>query len=242
MSKIKSFSLVVLLLTAVFTFSCSNNDDGDGSSSSVGGVSSSSGGDGVYGTPVTYGNETYETVVIGTQTWFKRNLNYNPSAGNSWCYGDEEYYDPEDALTDSEIQANCVKYGRLYDWATAMTVCPSSFHLPTNADWNKLINYAGEYLTAGIKLKATEGWMSYEGEGGNGTNDYGFSALPGGCRATTDPYGGCLEVGYGGHWWSADEYDSDSDAAYYQGISLFEYTHQSYRGKGFGFSVRCLKD
>ena len=124
MSKIKSFPLVVLLLTAVFTFSCSNNDNGDGSSSSVGGVSSSSGGDGVYGTPVTYGNETYETVVIGTQTWFKRNLNYNPSAGNSWCYGDEEYYDPEDALTDAEIQANCVKYGRLYDWETAMTKSP----------------------------------------------------------------------------------------------------------------------
>jgi len=225
------------------TISCSGDGDEDGSSSSVGGRGSSSSSEGTQGSvSVDYGGETYETVVIGKQTWFKRNLNYNTGEGSSWCYGDEEYYDPEDALTDAEIQANCVKYGRLYDWETAMTVCPSGFHLPTNADWDKLINYAGGYLTAGTKLKTTEGWESYEGEGGNGTNDYGFSALPGGCRATTDPYGGCLVAGYGGNWWSADEYESDSIAAYYQGISFFESTHQGYRGKGFGFSIRCLKD
>jgi uncharacterized protein (TIGR02145 family) len=247
------FSIFLIGNSWILT-SCSGDEPPDaGGSSSSGNI--------VYGASVTYGNEIYETVVIGTQTWFKRNLNYNPNDGNSWCYGDEEYSEDEDVLTDAEIQANCVKYGRLYDWATTMAlsfecnstscanqiqpkhkgICPSGFHIPTNADWNELINYVGDSLTAGKKLTATEGWMSYEGENGNGTNDYGFSALPGGCRAESDPYGGCMRAGYGGHWWSVDEYDDNSIAAYYQGIGL-GYVYQSYRGKGFGFSIRCLKN
>jgi len=217
------------LSAMVFFLACSSPSDENKPSSNI-----------VYGTPVTYGNETYETIVIGTQTWFKRNLNYNPSEGNSWCYGDKE--NSEESLTDAEIQANCVKYGRLYDYATAMTICPSGFRIPTNADWDKLINYVGDSLTAGTKLKATTGWASYEGEGGNGTDDYGFSALPGGCRAISDPWGGCLIAGYGSYWWSVDEYNDNTIAAYYQGIGFIDYVFRDYRGKGFGFSVRCLKN
>ncbi|MDR2583014.1 MAG: hypothetical protein LBC75_05985 [Fibromonadaceae bacterium] len=216
----KSF-FYLALSTMVFFLACSSPSDENKPSSNI-----------VYGTPVTYGNETYETVVIGTQTWFKRNLNYNPNEGNSWCYGND----------DAEIQANCLKYGRLYDWATAMTICPPGFRIPTNADWDKLINYVGDSLTAGTKLKTTTGWVSYGGEGGNGTDDYGFSALPGGCRVISDPWGGCMSTGIGGHWWSADEYEDNNIAAYYQGIAYLAYVYQSYRGKGFGFSVRCLKN
>ncbi|MDR0515500.1 MAG: hypothetical protein LBH25_00470 [Fibromonadaceae bacterium] len=60
-----------------------NSEPGNGTSSS----SRQSGT--IPGDPVSHGGETYETVVIGTQTWFKRNLNYNPSTGTSVCYNDK---------------------------------------------------------------------------------------------------------------------------------------------------------
>jgi len=61
------------------------------SSSSVGSQSSSGIANVVYGVPVLYGNETYQTVVIGDQTWFAKNLNYNPGTGNSACNSNNAY-------------------------------------------------------------------------------------------------------------------------------------------------------
>ena len=157
--------------------SSSNSSISSSSSSSLFFAPSSSSfgsGDGVvYGIPVTYGSETYQTVVIGTQTWFARNLNYDSGSGTSICYNNEPSY--------------CDDYGRLYDWETAMTVCPSGWHLPNNAEWDVLGDDAK-------KLKATSGWY----DNGNGTNDYGFSALPGGGG---HPDGFFNFVGYDGMWW-----------------------------------------
>jgi hypothetical protein len=65
---------------------------------------------------------TIETVQIGEQVWMAENLNY--AAGNNACYGDKE--------------SNCQKCGRLYDWSTATMICPSGWHLPTNAEWEAL--------------------------------------------------------------------------------------------------------
>jgi uncharacterized protein (TIGR02145 family) len=93
------------------------------------------------------------------------NLNYDVSG--SGCY-------------DNKTE-NCQKYGRLYDWPAAMTVCPSGWHLP-GGDWDKLIDYVesskGCTDCAGKYLKATSGWNSYSGIVNLDT--YGFSALPGG--------------------------------------------------------------
>ncbi|MDR0515566.1 MAG: hypothetical protein LBH25_00805 [Fibromonadaceae bacterium] len=110
--------------------------------------------------------KTYKAVKIGTQTWAAENLNYN--ASGSYCYEN----DP----------ANCGKYGRLYDWNTAMKACPSGWHLPSGTEWDKLYRYADgtsgvespyESETAGKYLKAKSGWNDYEGKSGNGTD--GFS-------------------------------------------------------------------
>jgi hypothetical protein len=113
-----------------------------------------------------YGGKTYKTVVIGTQNWMAENLNYNVSG--SHCY--------------DNLESNCNKYGRLYDWATAKTVCPAGWHLPSGTEWATLINYVGGSNIAGKKLKATSGWNN----GGNGQNTYGFSALPGGIEYYLD--------------------------------------------------------
>jgi len=123
--------------------------------------------------------KVYKTVKIGNQVWMAENLNYD--ASGSKCYNN----DP----------ANAEKYGRLYDWETAKKVCPAGWHLPSEEEWEILIDFVGGAEIAGTKLKAKFGWNDF-----NGTDDFGFSALPGGRMS----YGFC-EVGYSGFWWSASE-------------------------------------
>jgi uncharacterized protein (TIGR02145 family) len=170
--------------------------------------------------------KTYRPVQIGKQTWMAENLNY--AANGSKCYDNKP--------------TNCDKYGRLYDWQTAMKACPNGWHLPSNYDWDKLMRYldgvsgSGHYdsHTAGRYLKAIDGWSS----GGNGQDTYGFSALPGGNGYSN---GNFYDAGYYGRWWSASE--GNSDYAYIRSMG--------YGSDGAGwydsskddlFSVRCLQD
>jgi len=145
--KTNRFLLAVAVATMAFTFSCSS-DDGE----EKGGGGSGSFTDSRNGTK-------YKTVKIGTQTWMAENLNYE--VGGSKCYNDNP--------------ANCTKYGRLYDWTTATTICPSGWHLPTNADWETLVN--NDAGGAGKHLKSLEGW---EDQHHGSLDTYGFKALPGG--------------------------------------------------------------
>jgi uncharacterized protein (TIGR02145 family) len=183
------------------------------SSSSV-----SSGYTGIYGT-LSYEGQDYKTVLIGTQVWMAENLNYN--ASGSKCYNNNV--------------SNCAKYGRLYDWETAKTVCPSGWHLPTDDEWTTLTDNVGGASTAGKKLKATSGWNS----GGNGTDEFGFAALPGGISSGNNFY----NVGNHGSWWSATE--SNASFAYVQYLDhVYEYDDEVFRGssdKSFLRSVRCIQ-
>jgi uncharacterized protein (TIGR02145 family) len=148
---------------------------------------------------------------------------------------------------------NCKKYGRLYDWGTALGACPPDWHLPSFDEWQTLVNLAGGDSIAGKKLKAKSGW-EFEGKSNNGTDKYGFSALPGGeCGFNCeDDYGGCVignfsTVGYSGNWWSAticEEPCGDSEGAHT--MTIFEdrasaSDNASY-ATGYLLSVRCIKD
>jgi len=191
------------------------------------------------GVPVTYGNETYQTVVIGSQTWMARNLNYDvPDNDTDVCY-------------------NCAGYGRLYNWATAMGIdarynkekwdydntkidekhkgiCPNEWHIPSDADWNALINAVGGAGTAGKNLKATSGWQ-YE----SGYDTFGFSALPGG---TGDSDGYLYYAGSNGYWWSASEKSAYNASYWAMGSTEKEKVYWEYNGKDNLFSIRCVKD
>jgi uncharacterized protein (TIGR02145 family) len=164
--------------------------------------------------------QTYKTVKIGTQTWMAQNLNYQTESG-SWCYEDSISY--------------CKQYGRLYDWKTATTVCPKGWKLPSREDWNKLVTTAGGQKTAGKKLKSKSGWN----KNGNGTNDFGFSALPGGLR---DSYGSFRFAGNNGTWWTATE--DGSDYAYSRIIMGYydDNVDENDYDKSHGYSVRCVAD
>jgi uncharacterized protein (TIGR02145 family) len=132
----------------------------------------------------------YKIVKIGSQNWFAENLNY--AAEGSVCY--------------ENIAGNCAKYGRLYNFSTAKNACPASYHVPSQGEWITLIEYVvGGYVDdglekAGKKLKSKTGWK----DKGNGTDEYGFSALPGGYGYGDDYLGG---YGYGGYWWSTTAND-----------------------------------
>jgi uncharacterized protein (TIGR02145 family) len=164
-------------------------------------------------------DKVYRTVKIGNQVWMAENLAY-AAKGSKFCENNH---------------ANGKKYGRLYNWKTAKKACPHGWHLPRDAEWQELVDFAGGEMIAGKKLKATSGWA---GESGNGTDEYGFAALPGG---TGDSYGGFSGVGDNCSWWRASE-DSDSYAYRQTMNGSNEGVYRDAAYKYNLFSVRCLKD
>jgi len=121
----------------------------------------------------------------------------------------------------------------LYDYATALTACPTGWHLPDTTAWNTLEAYVGGSATAGTALKANSTlWIT-----NTGTDAYGFSALPAG-----DYYGSSFcYVGTSGIWWTATAYGSSN--AYNRGMDYSNaYVYLSINFQTYGFSARCLKD
>jgi uncharacterized protein (TIGR02145 family) len=149
--------------------------------------------------------QKYVYVTIGNQVWMAENLNYDTANGmGSWCYENS----PD----------SCAKYGRLYDWNTAMGgmtstsanpsnvqgACPAGWHLPSEVEWDVLITEIGGDME-GYTLMTMSGWYKDDYDyDGYGTDEYGFSALPGGGRGsgTNGSFGGVGEVG---DWWSATD-------------------------------------
>jgi uncharacterized protein (TIGR02145 family) len=179
-----------------------------------------------YGSMTDKGGQTYKTVVIGTQTWMAENLNYD--ADGSRCYKNEE--------------TNCTIYGRLYNWTTATNnICPSGWHLPSDVEWGTLMQYIdpgckieGDCPMAGKLLKATSRWDN----NGNGTDVYGFAALPSGSS-----WGNTFDLlGKEATWWTSTE--SSSSEAYRRRIDYDkDKTFRNSYGKSVNYyNVRCLKN
>lgn len=183
---------------------------------------------------VSCGFQTYKTVKIGKQIWMAKNLDYDvPDNGTDVCY--------------KNVAANCVKYGRLYNWATAMAlplkcnnirstndaacaittprhrgVCPDGWHIPSSEEWDELLIVNNK--TRYTELKARSGWSG----NGNGTDNYGFSAQP-------DGSGNSIA------WWSVSEYNADYVAS--RGIYYNNETPKADEtSKNSFLSVRCIKD
>jgi uncharacterized protein (TIGR02145 family) len=163
--------------------------------------------------------KTYRAVTIGGKTWMAQNLNYQARA-SCWCYDNND--------------SNCDKYGKLYDWDAAQTACPAGWHLPSAEEWDGLAAATGGNTLSGNTLKAVSGWI----HDGNGSDEYGFSALPGGLRR---PEGNFRKDGYYGHWWTSR--GIWGKAAYYRSIFYYDDAINSDDlGKDYGFSVRCVAD
>jgi len=167
-------------------------------------------------------SKAYKTLRLNKQIWMAENLNYN--ANGSKCYDNSE--------------SNCQKYGRLYDWLTAIESCPVGWHLPSNAEWQVLVDFAGDDEYAGDILKASSGWNDYNGKSGNGVDAVGFSALPGGSGNSDGHF---FNIGEGNSWWSATQHDSTE--AYIRIIGYNSTNVNRYNSDKSNFSsVRCIRN
>ena len=148
-------------------------------------------------------------------------------------------------VSEAKATENHKTYGVLYNWETAQNVCPDGYHLPTDDEWKELemqlgmtqadANKTGWRGTIGDQLKSETGWK----DNGNGTNESGFNALPGGNRYYSDGTFG--NAGNYGNWWSATQ-SSGSNA--WRRLLYNDDAGVSRGGyyKSGGVSVRCLRD
>ena len=208
------------------------------------------------GDTIIYSAQTYNTILIGAQCWMKENINVgiringtqdqtDNSIVEKYCYDDDE--------------ANCNEYGGLYQWNEMMQymteegvqgICPLGWHIPTDeewkvlegtvdsqygvgdAEWDKSNVYRG--YDAGKHLKSTSGWYS----NGNGTDEFGFKALPGGDLDINNDFGGMVSFGY---WWSSMVSGSVNAWSRILGYSS-DKVYREASDKTNGRSVRCIKD
>lgn len=244
------FPLVVVVIATATVFSIESckkdNNDDDNNNGGVGGVPCPD-------IPtVEYAGQTYHTLLIGDQCWLKENLNIGtriPGEDEMQDNGTIEKYCYDDDET------NCDKYGGLYQWNEMMQyvtsegaqgICPPGWHIPTDVEWCTLTTYIDSTVNcnitgytgtdAGYKMKSTSGWYSNN----NGSDTYGFKALPGGYRS----YGGYsyyIFIEESAFFWSSIELDSNRvwkrNVAYHN----YKVRRSSYYKEG-GFSVRCVKN
>ena len=203
--------------------------------------------------------KVYRTVTIGKQTWMAENLNYYDSTDlsvkkKSWCFGKKDNGD----------SSTCDVAGRLYTWAAAMDsagvwstngkgcgynrpcsstapvrgICPEGWHLPTSYEFDLLRIAVGGTSISGEVLKSTSGWDDYDGESGNGTDSFGFSALPAGYGNLNGYFDN--DGKYASFWTSTDFniYNAYLLTFYYN----LDETRSSYTETEVIFSVRCLKN
>ncbi|MCD4774392.1 MAG: hypothetical protein K8R41_13520 [Bacteroidales bacterium] len=205
---------------------------------------------------VTHYGQTYNTIQIFSQCWLKENLNVGTMISGSngminngiiekYCYDDDPAY--------------CNEYGGLYQWDEMMQyttqqgtqgICPSGWHLPTDEEWKILegtvdsqygigdpqwnIYWSFRGFDAGANLKTNSGWYS----GGNGTNLFGFSGMPGGGRGHAGDFAG---IGENGCWWtSTDEYTGNAWDRSLSGGS--PYVYRDAGPQDAGCSVRCVRN
>jgi uncharacterized protein (TIGR02145 family) len=192
---------------------------------------------------------SYKTVTIGTQQWMAENLKVskysdgtavpNITDNTQWSKlttGAWSYYNND--------AANNSKYGKLYNWyALSKTsngnknVCPTGWHVPTDAEWTVLTDYLGGAIEAGGKMKEV-GTSNWDSPNANATNTSLFSALPGGIRVSNGDYD---NVGYSVNWWSSTEVGTGD--AWVRGLSATNGSAgRNNDGKRGGLSVRCLRD
>ncbi|MEZ4757780.1 MAG: fibrobacter succinogenes major paralogous domain-containing protein [Flavobacteriales bacterium] len=199
-----------------------------------------------YGSDVDQDGNTFLTITIGDQEWMAENLRVstfangaaipNTTAGTSqaaWVhYNNDAQYE--------------VPYGKLYNWyavSDPRAVCPTGWHVPSDAEWNTLVatldpaylpGASGEQSpTAGGPLKATTNWAA---PNTGATNATGFTALPGGISI-----GIYLSLGSSGWWWTATQ-SSALNAWYRRLVSDSSAVERDQVSKDWRVSVRCVRD
>jgi uncharacterized protein (TIGR02145 family) len=192
---------------------------------------------------------SYKTIYIGTQQWMGENLKTsrysdgtiipNITDNTQWSNlttGAWAYY--------GNNVVNNVIYGKLYNWyALSPTtngnknVCPTGWHVPTDAEWTVLSDYLGGGNVAGGKMKEV-GTTTWKSPNIDATNSSLFTGLPGGSRDLNGAFGSLTNYGW---WWSITEFNT-TNAFFRDVYSGYGLLIRNNYNKKAGWSIRCLKD
>lgn len=171
----------------------------------------------------------YKTLKVGNQVWMTENLKTthfrngqaipNVKEDKQWdALTSSAYCDAANNPSRAEVQ------GRIYNWyviADEKNVCPSGWHVPSEAEWQVLLKYLTETpgskeLNANLFKVLQEDFRGYDG---------GFSG---------NGYGG-------GGWWTSTPVTDET--AYYHGVNYNTASKNRLEGrKKFGYSIRCIKE
>ena len=187
----------------------------------------------------------YDTIAIGAQVWMKQNLkvskyrNGNPITTNlsntTWQNTTSGAY----AIYNNSAVNDSI-YGKLYNWYAVgdpRGLCPTGWHVPSDAEWTTLENFLSGSSVAGGKMKDVSSlWLA---PNTGATNSSGFKGLPGGYRGGSG--GSFSSMGSTGFWWSSTQ--SNTTYAWYRTLNYnVADIYQINNIKPLGFSVRCIKD
>jgi uncharacterized protein (TIGR02145 family) len=187
----------------------------------------------------------YNSITIGSQIWMVENLmttKFNDGSdiplvedAGAWSVLNAPGY----CWYNNDEATNKNLYGALYHWLTGNTgkLCPTGWHLPSDAEWTILTDYLGGEDLAGEKLKES-GTTHWASPNTGATNETGFSALPGGYRAIDGSFD---KIGNNGFWDSSTEYNTSNR---YGRVMSYDSSnvYRARLGKRRGLSVRCIKD
>ncbi|HBX52659.1 MAG: hypothetical protein A2275_15300 [Bacteroidetes bacterium RIFOXYA12_FULL_35_11] len=164
-------------------------------------------------------NHSYQYQQIGDKVWLKENISLETTSG-SYFYNNDAIYS---------------EYGRLYDFETAKSVCPQGWHIPSEEEWMRTINYLGGTTVAGGKMReqGTSHWNVNPTETDNSSS---FTALAGGLKTNTN----FINIGYEASFWSSTE--GASSATYFSIDHIDSDIQKKFTFKSYGMSVRCVKD
>lgn len=208
------------------------------------------------GTVTDIDGNTYKTVNIGGKWWMAENLNvktYNDGSPIEQAQNDADWNDSISLFC--KYNNNASAPGLLYNWyavTNSKKIAPAGWHIPTDAEWQQLekalgmdafsaAKYGWRGSNEGLKLKIEggQGWTRYQDLWP--TNESGFTALAGSCRLPDGTYGnpGLFATGF---WWTATNDSLNNEAIFrhldYKNADIY----RSHTYKGYGFSIRCVKD
>jgi uncharacterized protein (TIGR02145 family) len=187
----------------------------------------------------------YKTVTIGKQVWMAENLKttrFNDGTAIPLVADDQAWgalTTPAFCWYNKDAAVNKNKYGALYNWFSINTgkLCPSGWHVATDAEWTTLTTYSGGENVAGGKLRET-GIIHWEKPNTGASNESGFTTLPGGYR---NNHGAFANIGFFGFWWTATENVPTASWCRTMGCTGTNIL-RIFSLKKNGYSVRCIRD
>jgi len=228
--KIWIYSLAIMGVFLLLTSSCKKADDNNNPA-----------------TVTDIDGNVYHTITIGTQVWLAENLKttkFNDGSSIPLLTKNATRTDlttPEYWWYNNDSATYDNPYGKLYNWYAVndgRDLCPTGWHVPTDAEWTTLTDYLGGLSVAGGKLKET-GFIHWSNGNVGATNESGFTALPGGDR---DINGSFNRIGLNGRWWSSSMYGSTGKAWYREMGGNHAGVIQANSSPDDGYSVRCIRD